>query len=148
MKIPHANLKFLLAIVVSAALATAMLGCSSDKSEKSSKSSKTVNNPFDHSHDVAVTDMEKHQFEHDFADQCVHRELANSTDKTADEKRWSEPCMCIATYLMKDLTAAEAEMFLKENKSTQSLVIKFQSAAYHCLQAKPLPKGPKLFGKP
>ncbi len=78
----------------------------------------------------------------------MQRELRNSTDKAADEARWQEPCMCIATYLMKDLTADEAGKFITEHKNTQSLVIKFENAAYHCLQAKAQPQGPKLFGKP
>ena len=48
----------------------------------------------------------------DFAQQCVLRELEKSTNKAVDEKRWKEPCMCIATYLMKDLSAAEAEKLI------------------------------------
>jgi hypothetical protein len=140
------NKNFFLVLLASVVIALAVVSCSSDKEEKK-VAAKVVDNPFDHSHDIQVTDVQKHQFEHDFADQCVQREVAKSTDKVADEKRWSEPCMCIATYLMKDLTAEEAKMFLDEDKSTQSLVIKFQSAAYHCLQPKTLPKGPKLFGK-
>ncbi|MGR8979179.1 MAG: hypothetical protein ACU84H_03685 [Gammaproteobacteria bacterium] len=123
-------------------------GCSDDQDRKTPVAKKTPHNPFDHSHDVKVTDVEKHKFEHDFAQQCVQRELEKSTNKALDEKRWKEPCLCIATYLMNDLSAAEAEKFISEHKSTQSLVIKYESAAFHCLQAKAQPKGPKLFERP
>lgn len=132
-------------ITVMAVMFTA--GCS-DQQETKQATNKTVHDPFDHSHDVKVTDVEKHKFEHDFAQQCVRRELEKSTNKAEDEKRWQKPCMCIATYLMKGLSAAEAEKFINEHKSTQSLVIKYENAAFHCLQAKAQPQGPKLFGRP
>lgn len=124
-------------------------GCSDDKS--SSRPSEPVKTKahvkFDHAHGSEVSDLVKHQFEHQFADQCVEREVKNSVNEELDRKRFAEPCMCIATYLLKDLTAKEAELFVKENKNTQSLRIKFESAAYHCLQKKAQPKGPNLFGK-
>jgi hypothetical protein len=94
-----------------------------------------------------VTDIQKHTFEHKFADQCVARELKTSVNKEYDKKRLEEACMCIAKYLMKDLTADEAKKFITEHKSPHSLVIKYESAAYHCLQEKAQPKGPKLFGR-
>lgn len=106
-----------------------------------------VHNPFDHTHDEPVTDIQKHKFEHDFAAQCVERELKKSQDKEADKAHWERPCMCIATFMMKNLTADEAEKFLDEHKNTQSLVIKYENAAYHCLQAKQQPKAPQLFGR-
>jgi hypothetical protein len=106
-----------------------------------------VHNPFDHTHDEPVTDVQKHKFEHDFAAQCVERELKNSRNKEEDKARWERPCMCIATFMMKNLTADEAKKFLDEHKNTQSLVIKYENAAYHCLQAKQQPKTPQLFGR-
>lgn len=136
-----------MALMGALTLCLAVTGCSEEKEQKAAVA-KAERNPFDHSHDVEVTDVEKHKFEHDFAEQCVQRELRNSTDKAADEARWKEPCMCIATYLMKDLTAEEAGKFITEHKNTQSLVIKFENAAYHCLQAKAQLPGPKLFGRP
>ena len=57
-------------------------------------------------------------------------------------------CECIATYMMKDLTAQEAEKFIKEREHPQSLRIKFEAAAYQCLQENTKPAGPKMFGKP
>ncbi|WAK02648.1 hypothetical protein [Methylobacter sp. YRD-M1] len=127
-------------------LALSVAGCSDDKEEQKPASAE-VHNPFDHSHDVVVTDVQKHTFEHQFADQCVERELKTSVNKEYDKKRLSEACMCIATFLMKDLTADEAKKFITEHKNTQSLVIKYESAAYHCLQEKAQPKGPQLFNR-
>lgn len=149
MKFPPHNKNFFLAVFTGIVISLAVAGCSDDEGKKTAApaAAKAEHNPFDHSHDIEVTDVQKHKFEHDFAQQCLQRELGHSTDKAMDEERWRKPCMCIATYLMKDLTAEEAEKFLGEQKNTQSLVIKFESAAYHCLQAKAQPKGPKLFGK-
>ena len=120
-------------------------GCSND--EEKTPVTQAKHNPFDHTHDVEVTDVQKHKFEHDFARQCVERETQNSVNKEEDKERFTEPCMCIATYMMKDLTAQEAEKFITEHENPRSLQIKFDSAAYHCLQQKPQPKGIQLFGK-
>jgi hypothetical protein len=124
---------------------TLLFGCSDD--EEKTVAVDTPHNPFDHTHDVEVTDIQKHKFEHDFARQCVEREIQNSVNKEEDRERFTEPCMCIATYMMKDLTAQEAEKFITEHENPRSLQIKFDSAAYHCLQQKAPPKGPQLFGK-
>lgn len=123
------------------AIALAVVGCSDDKAEQTAPT-KVVHNPFDHSHEVEVTDVQKHKFEHDFSAQCVDRELKNSINKENDEKRISESCMCIAKYMMKDLTAQEAEKFMTEHENPQSLRIKFEAAAYHCLQEKTPPREP------
>lgn len=130
-------------ILVSASLALILSGCSDD--EPKQQQAKKAHNPWDHSHDEVVTDVQKHVFEHDFAEQCVDREVSQSINKENDRKRFAKPCMCIATFMMKDLTAVEAEKFLKENKSTQSLRIRFENAAYHCLQDKQQAKSPQLF---
>ena len=131
-------------ILVSVSLALILSGCSDDKPKQQVKK---VHNPWDHTHDAVVTDIQKHVFEHDFAEECVEREVRNSINKDNDRKRFAKPCMCIATFMMKDLTAVEAEKFLKENKSTQSLRIRFENAAYHCLQGKEQPKSPQLFNR-
>ncbi|MBT5826129.1 MAG: hypothetical protein HOK14_09920 [Gammaproteobacteria bacterium] len=131
-------------ILLSAALALILTGCSDD--EPKQQASK-VHNPWDHSHEAEVTDIQKHVFEHEFAAECVDREVKNSINKDNDRKRFAKPCMCIATFMMKDLTAIEAEKFLKEKKTTQSLRIRFESAAYHCLQEKEQPKSLQLFNR-
>jgi hypothetical protein len=136
---------FCFAALTSAIIALSVSGCSDDEEKIAAEKPAApvaVHNPFDHSHDTPVTDIQKHKFEHDFADQCVQRELKNSTNKEFDKNRYATPCMCIAKYLMKDLTADEAKLFLDEHKNAQSLVIKYENAAYHCLQQNALPKGP------
>lgn len=92
-------------------------------------------------------DIKKAKFERDFANQCVEREIKNSINKDNDRKRFEKPCLCIAQRMMKDLTAMEAEKFLVEQKSTQSLRIVFDEAAYFCLQNKKEPTAPNLFGR-
>ncbi len=137
-------------VLTSLFVALAVVGCSDDKQadKKTATASVTKHNPFDHSHDVDVTDVQKHKFEHDFASQCVQREVKHSGNKDDDGQRYSTPCMCIAKFLMKDLTAEEAERFLDEHKNAQSLVIKYENAAYHCLQQNSHPKGPDFSRHP
>ncbi len=121
------------------ALSAGLSGCSDDKKDNSVT--------FDHEHGPEVKDMVKHKFEHQFAKQCVEREIATSTNKNVDRVRWEKPCMCIADYMMKDLTAVEAEKFVNEKKHTQSMRIRFENAAYNCLQKNTDPEPPRLFGK-
>lgn len=151
MKISKYLKKIIFAVLTGAAVALLVSGCSDDEKPNAAapvKSAKiNTKNVFDHAHGSDVSDLEKHKFEHDFADQCVARELQQSINKDVDKKRFEKPCMCIAKFMMKDLTAKEAEKFLKEHKNTQSLRIRFENAAYHCLQEKTQPKSPNLFGK-
>jgi hypothetical protein len=146
MKTPTFTKNFFFAALTGLLIALSVAGCSDD--EQKQATAKPVFNPFDHSHDVEVTDIQKHKFEHDFADQCVDRELKNSTNKEFDKVRYATPCMCIAKFLMKDLTAEEAHMFIGEHKNAQSLVIKYEAAAYHCLQQNAHPKGPDFSRAP
>lgn len=138
-------------------LALTLAACS-DQAEKPAKqasaaasashSKPTHNpNPFDHSGDLKITDSERQKFEQVFAAQCVARETRHSTNKEEDSKRAEQPCTCIATFLMKDLTGLEAEKFLQEHENPQSLKIKYENAAYHCLQQKAPPKAPD-FARP
>ena len=138
--------KILFAALTSVVIALSVTGCSDD--EKKTVPVKVSHNPFDHTHDVPVTDVEKHKFEHDFAAQCVERELKNSVNKDEDKERFSKSCLCVATYMMKDLTAQEAEKFLKEHENPRSLQIKYDSAVYHCTQQKTVDKGFKSFEAP
>jgi len=138
--------KFFFAALTGLVVVLSVASCSDD--EQKLTAAKPVHNPFDHTHDVEVTDIQKHKFEHDFASQCVDRELKNSNNKEFDKVRYATPCMCIAKFLMKDLTAEEAEKFIGEHKNAQSLVIKYESAAYHCLQQNAHPKGPDFTKAP
>ncbi len=142
--------KLLVTALLSGTFALTVAGCSDKSENKENKENKEVAspkkanhnpNPWDHSADVPVTDNEKSQFEHDFAAQCVDREAKNSGD-TADKERFGKPCLCIAQFLSKNLTSQEAEKFLSEHENPQSLRIKYENAAYHCLQEKAPHKEP------
>ena len=127
-----------IAFIIIAVFSLSLIGCSSED-DTSAKTN------FDHAHDNNVTDLVKHKFEHEFADQCVARELKTSVNKSYDKQRYAETCLCIESEMMHDLTAEEAEKFLNENKNTRSLQIRFDAAAYHCLQSKAPPKNPTIF---
>ncbi|ESS73757.1 hypothetical protein MGMO_11c00640 [Methyloglobulus morosus KoM1] len=154
MKNLHHQQNLVFSILISTAIVFTLAGCSDEEKPKQEQAvvqdqtPKVEQHSFDHPHGPEVTDMQKHQFEHDFAAQCVDRELNNSTNKIEDAERLTKSCECIATYMMKDLTAQEAEKFITEHENPQSLRIKFEAAAYECLQEKAHPEGPKLFGKP
>ena len=144
MKMPIKTKRFISTFVSSIVLSVALTACSDDEPKKI-VTSKSTHNVFDHSHGAEVSDLKKHKFEHDFAKQCVEREVRLSPNKSQDKKKYSKACLCIATRMMKDLTAVEAEKFLVEKKTTQSLKMGFDEAAYFCLQSKA--QSPKLFGK-
>ena len=105
----------------------------------------SVDSPHDSTPEAEIP--QKQKFEHDFAAQCIDRELNNSTNKIADAERLTKSCECIAAYITKDLTDEEAEKFNSEHEHPQSLRIKFEAAAYECLQEKTQTVEPKLFGK-
>ena len=118
-------------------LSAAMVGCSDDKSDF---------DPMNQTKIKPVPEMEKQEFEHKFAEQCVTRELKNSANPEADKVNLEKTCLCVSKYLMKDLTAQEAEKFLNEGENPESLVIKYDAAAYHCLQENQ-PKSPDFSKK-
>lgn len=89
----------------------------------------------------------KQKFETEFAKKCVSRELKNSVNKDIDEKRYTEDCNCIAKHISDHLADVDAEKYLMDHEDTQAVDIKFDTAAYFCLQSKPQPKGPHLFGR-
>jgi len=146
MKMPNKSKRFIFTLVTSLFIATLLTACSDDKAQEEAKT-KALHNYFDHTHGDDVSDLVKHKFEHKFAEQCVKREIKDSVNKEDDRKRYAKPCLCIATRIMKDLTAVEAEKFLVEKKSTQSLKMSFDEAAYFCLQDKTKAKSPVLFGR-
>ncbi len=131
--------------LISSLLIFGLTACGDDEPEKIIPQSViSTGNDFDHDHDEA-TNLEKHKFEHEFAEQCVEREVRNSINKENDRKRFAKPCLCIAKEMLDDLTAIEAEKFLEEDKNTQSLTIRFEAAAYNCLQEKAKPQEPEIF---
>lgn len=143
------KIKPILFVLLTSMSVTLLTACSDDKpvvAKTPTTANKPVHNPFDHTHDEIVTDVVKHEFEHEFSDQCVARELKSSNNPDVDKPRLDKDCMCIAKYMMKDLSSEEAKKFLKEHENTHSLQIKFDAAAYFCVQNKQQPKGPHIFG--
>ncbi|MDD2740167.1 MAG: hypothetical protein PHR94_14660 [Methylomonas lenta] len=144
------KIKPILFVLLTSMSVTLLTACSDEKpvvAKTPTTATKPVHNPFDHTHDEIVTDVVKHEFEHKFSDQCVARELKSSNNPDVDKPRLDKDCMCIAKYMMKDLSSEEAKKFLKEHENTHSLQIKFDAAAYFCVQNKQQPKGPHIFGK-
>ncbi|WKJ90548.1 hypothetical protein QZJ86_21475 [Methylomonas montana] len=138
-----------LAMLIISSLAIVSSGCSSDEAEAPKTSAGTAKTKVVHRVDSGeATEPEKRQFEKEFSAKCVARELKNSNNKDVDEKRFQESCDCIAEHIMKDLSEIDAEKYLEDHEDTHTLQIKFDAAAYFCLQNKPQPKGPHLFGKP
>jgi len=141
-KLTIKKLFFVLSVLV-------VTACSDDKPKTDNKvqTDGVHNEPISHTLlNSKVSASDKQKFENAFAEQCVTRELKNSNNPDNDKPRFAQACECIATYLMKDLTAIEAEKFLTEHQGSQSLTIKYENAAYHCLQQK-TPQPPHLFSK-
>jgi hypothetical protein len=135
-------------VLASLVIALSVTACSDDKNKTEQAATKSESTSVSHSLlKTTLSDAEKLSFEKEFAAQCERRELNNSTNKEADAQRIKQSCTCIATFMMKDLTAIEAEKFMKEHEDTQSLRIKYENAAYHCLQEKAPPKEPD-FSRP
>jgi hypothetical protein len=136
---------------LSVAIVLLINGCSDEKATTDGKTQTNnveTKTPISHTLlDSKVTASDKQKFEFAFAKQCVEREVKNSVNPENDKARASRDCECVATYMMKDLTAIEAEKFLTEHQNSQSLTIKYENAAYHCLQQK-TPKPAHLFSKP
>ena len=128
--------------ILSLVIYISLTACSED--EPSVKNAKSV---FEHPKE-RVTGLEKHKFELEFTDDCVERELKISINQPSDKPRIEKACTCIAEFMMKDLTAVEAEKVLEEDSDTQSLRIRFDNAAYNCLQENQPKQSPKLFIKP
>lgn len=132
-------------------------GCSDDKSSTEPVKTgmvSTSNNPTAHhpKEDNVQSPGEaskklKQQFAEAFAQACVTRELKNSNNPDVEEKRFQENCACIAEHIADDLAEVDAEKYLEDHEDTQALGIKFDTAAFFCLQNKPQPKGPHLFGR-
>jgi hypothetical protein len=147
LKIAH---KFL-GLLILPVILLALTACSDDKPESSAAAKPAAaSKAAKHNHVDAgeASDSVKQKFAAAFAKNCVTRELKNSINKDVDEKRFTDNCGCIAKHISENLDDVDAEKYLQEHEDTQTLEIKFDTAAYFCLQAKPQPKGPHLFGKP
>jgi hypothetical protein len=131
-------------------------GCSDDKSEQQSTKNAVVNNNPSAHHPKSdnvqspgeATSSLKKKFSEEFTDACVKREMKNSNNPDVEEKRFKESCACIAEHMANNMAEVDAEKYLDDHEDTQTLDIKFDQAAYFCLQSKPMPKGPHLLGRP
>ncbi len=142
--------KVLVCVLVSA-LTVIAGGCSSDEPEtaKTGTAANTAKpakkeNKIDYGE---ASDSVKNKFIKTFAQNCVTRELKNSVNPDVDQPRFQQSCGCIAEHIAEDLAEVDAEKYLDDHEDTHTLQIKFDSAAFFCLQNKPQPKGPHLFGK-
>lgn len=87
-----------------------------------------------------TAESKKIQFEQMFAEQCVKKEISNSVNPDVDRLRFSKPCLCIAKRIGKELSERERERFLFKQKITRSLAMRFDKAAYFCVQSVTRPK--------
>lgn len=127
-------------------------GCSSDEPEpaKAQVAATSKAKPAEKDNNVdygEASDTVKNTFIKTFSKNCVTRELKNSANKDVDEKRFQQSCDCIAEHIAEDLADVDAEKYLEDHEDTHTLQIKFDAGAFFCLQNKPQPKGPHLFGK-
>ena len=151
MKIINSRQK-LLSLAIISSFALLLSACSDDKTQSSSavKNAPAAKPAVNHHVDAAkgeAPETVKQKFINAFSKTCVARELKSSVNKDLDQKRFEESCGCIAQHIADDLADVDAEKYLVAHEDTQSLDIKFDQAAYFCLQTKGLPKGPHLFGK-
>jgi len=77
--------------------------------------------------------VEKGKFKKEFNKDCVTREVNLAGDK-ADHKYIEKTCACITDYMDNHLTDAEADEFLKEDSHMRALQIRYDTAAYQCIQ--------------
>jgi hypothetical protein len=84
-----------------------------------------------------ATWTEKGKFRNEFADDCVAREKATAKEASSifDRDHVVKTCECIADYMDDHLTDDEAEEYLRDDNHNRSLQIRFDAAAYNCLQA-------------
>lgn len=130
----------------------ALSGCSGDATDnaKTEVASLTKDKTIKKENKVdygEASDSVKSKFVKAFSENCVTRETKNSVNKDIDEKRAVEACTCIAQHIAEDLAEVDAEKYIDDHEDTQTLEIKFDTAAFFCLQNKPQPRGPRLFGK-
>ena len=128
------KLKTLLPVLLATLVLGLTVGCSDDKPQPTAQK---AFDPFDHSKDEKITKSDKEEFEKAFAEKCIKDEM---TATGGDRQKFERPCHCMANYLMKDLTAKEAEKFVDEHENPVSLTLKENAAAYHCVQENAPPK--------
>lgn len=88
--------------------------------------------------------VEKGKFKKEFTKDCINRELQSAEKNKADTGFIEKTCACIADYMDEHLTDQEAEEFLGEDNHMRALQIKYDTAAYQCIQGAKKIEDPKV----
>ncbi len=88
--------------------------------------------------------VEKGKFKKEFSKDCINRELKNAGDASVDRAYIEKTCDCIADYMDEHLTDQEAEEFLGEDNHMRALQIRYDTAAYQCIQGADKVAEPKI----
>ncbi|QFY43441.1 hypothetical protein F6R98_13105 [Candidatus Methylospira mobilis] len=80
-----------------------------------------------------VTEEEHQAFVKKYTEMCIKREHKNKGSVvTSEDVAMNQLCECVARDESKHLTAEEVRKFVNQNEYPVSLMIKADSAAYHC----------------
>lgn len=88
--------------------------------------------------------VEKGKFNKEFSKDCIARELNSAGEAKVDKAYIEKTCNCIADYMDDHLTDQEADEFLKEDSHMRALQIRYDTAAYHCIQGADKVAEPKI----
>ncbi len=88
--------------------------------------------------------VEKGKFKKEFSKDCINRELKNAAGGDVDRAYIEKTCDCIADYMDEHLTDQEAEEFLGEDNHMRALQIRYDTAAYQCIQGADKVAEPKI----
>jgi len=89
--------------------------------------------------------VEKGKFNKEFKKDCIARELNSAgADKKVDKQFIEKTCDCIADYMDDHLTDQEADEFLKEDSHMRALQIRYDTAAYQCIEGAKKVSKPKI----
>ncbi len=88
--------------------------------------------------------VEKGKFKKEFTKDCINRELQSAGKNKVDRGYIEKTCACIADYMDEHLTDQEAEEFLGEDNHMRALQIRYDTAAYQCIQGAKKTAEPKI----
>lgn len=88
--------------------------------------------------------VEKGKFKKEFTKDCINRELQSAGKNKVDNSFIETTCACIADYMDEHLTDQEAEEFLGEDNHMRALQIRYDTAAYQCIQGAKKIEDPKV----
>ena len=92
-----------------------------------------------------ATWVEKGRFNKEFKKDCIARELKGAgADGNVDKPFIEKTCDCIADYMDDHLTDQEAEEFLGEDSHMRALQIRYDTAAFHCIDGAKKVAEPKI----